>query len=109
LKVALNELALGVASAGVSPVSENYRPKTWPPSRDWPVSINVDGVVVSRWGDAIWDLTPMAGTRFTLNFGDGEQCQVDHLDSVNADLLRLAMTWLMYWSCAASMGLAVLI
>lgn len=101
MKVPLNEFSFGVDFPGRSPKAANYRPQSWPPSRNWPVSIDKNGGVVSRWGDSVWDLTPLAGTRFCLNFGDGEKCQTDHLDNENADLLRLAMTWLMWGSRAA--------
>lgn len=89
----LIELGLGLGADWISPSSPAYRPSTWPPQRDWPVSIDREGTVLSRWGDSVWDLTPFAGTIFKLNFGDGPVCQADSLDSTNADILRLAITW----------------
>jgi len=52
--------------------------------------------VLSRWGDAIWDLSPQAGEPFKLNFGDGGNRQRGFLDRNNADLLRILVTWRMW-------------
>lgn len=90
------EFGLKVASRVVTPASANYRPLTWPPARDWPVVVDKDGVVVSRWGDSVWDLTPWEGKPVLLNFGDGEAGRSESLDEENADLLRLAMGWLIW-------------
>lgn len=96
MSIDLRELALGIDYEGLSTNSANFRPSSWPPPRDWPVSIDKYGNVISRWGNPVWDLTPMAGTPFSLNFGDGESGQAERLDRENADLLRLAMTWVMW-------------
>jgi hypothetical protein len=96
MKVAVEELGLGLPATWITPSSASFRPSTWPPSRDWPVSIDRDGTVVSRWGDPIWDLTPLAGKTFKLNFGDGAECKTDPLDPENADLLRIIITWRMW-------------
>ena len=89
-------LKVDIPSSPASAASANYRPPTWPPSRDWPVVIDKDGAVVSRWGDPVWDLTPWAGAPSKLNFGDGGAGQNDSLDAENAALLRLAMGWLIW-------------
>lgn len=96
MNVDVRELALGIDYEGLSTSYANFRPPSWPPPRDWPVSIDKFGNVVSCWGNPVWDLTPMAGTTFSLNFGDGAAGQAEPLDRVNADLLRLAMTWVMW-------------
>ncbi|MDA0558331.1 hypothetical protein [Burkholderia pseudomallei] len=96
MKVALHEFCLKVDAPVVTEAAANYRPSTWPPARDWPVVIDKDGTVVSRWGDPVWDITLWAGTPTKLNFGDGEAGQSDPLDAENADLLRLAMGWLIW-------------
>lgn len=96
MNVAVAELGLGLRAGWITPTSTSYRPSSWPPARDWPVSIDRDGTVLSRWGDPIWNLSPMAGTTFKLNFGDGPECQTDQLDPENADLLRLVITWRMW-------------
>lgn len=93
---ALKEMALGLRADWVTSATSAFRPATWPPARDWPVSVDRAGVILSRWGDPVWDLTPLAGTTFKLNFGDGADCRTEPLDSDNADLLRLAVTWRMW-------------
>ncbi|WP_439892845.1 hypothetical protein ACS7SF_23235 (plasmid) [Ralstonia sp. 25C] len=72
------------------------------------MSIDVDGTVLSRWGDAIWNLAPLAGRAFTLNFGDGEDPRRSYLDSRNADLLRVLVTWRM-WGPRAVRSIAALL
>ena len=96
MKVTLEEFALKLDVPGLTLASPNYRPTTWPPARDWPVVIDRDGVVVSRWGDPIWDLTPWEGKPLGLNFGDGDAGRSTPLDAENADLLRIAIGWLIW-------------
>lgn len=96
MKLQLAEMGLGIRADWITPTSPAFRPSTWPPPRDWPVSIDRDGKVLSRWSDPIWDLTPIAGTTFKLNFGDGPECLTDPLDPANADVLRLIVTWRMW-------------
>lgn len=96
MKAALYEFSLKVDVPSATRTAANYRPSTWPPSPDWPVVIDKDGIVVSRWGDPVWDITPWAGAPSKLNFGDGEAEQRYPLDAENADLLRLAMGWLIW-------------
>lgn len=96
MKVELHEFSLKVDAPVVTEAAANYRPSKWPPDRDWPVVIDKEGTVVSRWGDPLWDMTPWAGTPTQLNFGDGEAGQSEPLDAENADLLRLAMGWLIW-------------
>lgn len=81
-------------SAWMTPQHASFRPPSWPPPRDWVVSESTDGMVVSRWGDAIWDLSSIAGSTCPLNFGDGEALHgLPPIDSANADLLRTLTTW----------------
>lgn len=96
MKVELHDFSLKADVTNATPESINYRPPTWPPARDWPVVINRAGVVVSRWGDSVWDLTPWAGTFVSLNFGDGKAGRSAPLDGENADLLRMSMSWLIW-------------
>lgn len=93
----LPELGLGIDSPLAVPDAPNYRPPCWPPQRDWPVILDADGQVVSRWGDAIWRLDPWARKRVTLNFGDSPtKRSAAAIDPVNADLLRTIISWWLY-------------
>lgn len=93
MTISVTELGLGLQNDWVTPTSVVFRPMTWPPHPEWPVSIDRNGAVISRWSDPLWDLTPLAGTPFKLNFGDGPDGLAGRLDSANADILRLMVTW----------------
>jgi len=96
LSYSLHELALKVTAPAVVPAAVNYRPPSWPPPPDWPVVVDKDGTVVSVWSDPLWDLTPWGRHRVVLNFGDGTAGRSEPLDQANADLLRLAIGWLIW-------------
>lgn len=78
-------------------VSYPELPQSWPPPDDYPIVVDNHGVVISRLGDSTWNLTPWAGTRRTINFGDGRiKARGFRLDKGNARLLRLITAyWLM--------------
>lgn len=100
----LQEFNFGIESDLVTPNSPNYRPPSWPPPRDWPVVIDKNAQVISRWGDARWDLTPWSGDAKHINFGDGEvrdRRESSPLDTENADLMRMIATWLIWGPQAA--------
>ncbi|MDO1434407.1 MULTISPECIES: hypothetical protein [Pseudomonas] len=87
----------------LSPSSQSFRPPSWPPPEDWTVSEDQTGKVLSRWGDALWDISPWAGRRMILDFGD--DCinanyksgrRAKSLDPANARLLRIITTWRMW-------------
>ena len=91
-----NEFIFGINTDLVTSTSRNYRLPSWPPPRDWPVVIAKDGKVVSVWGDSRWDLTPWAGKRSSLNFGDGEKRpgrRAESLSAENADVMRMVAGW----------------
>lgn len=95
----LAEMTVGIDVSVVKPESPNYRVPTWPPSPDWPVVIDKNGTVTSRWGDSTWNLTPWTGRAMSLNFGDGQLRkgrQAEPLDAENANTLRLVATWLIW-------------
>lgn len=96
MTVAVLELGLGLPAEWVTPASRCYRPASWPPPRDWVVSEDRHGKALSQWGDPVWDLSPLAGKSFKLNFGDGPEGVAAPIDSANADLLRLIITWLLW-------------
>jgi hypothetical protein len=92
----IDQLGLAIESPNsVFSSTRSYRPPSWPPPKDWVCIEDVDGNPVSRWGDPVWDLSPWAGSKLILNFGDGPKLQRNsiRMDGQNADLLRIAMTW----------------
>ena len=59
----LNRLALGIELPFITTEAKNYSPPTWPPTPDYPVVIDRDGNIISRYGDAVWILDAWAGRR----------------------------------------------
>lgn len=96
MTVALEELGLGLIVDWITQESRFFRPTCWPPARDWVVSEDRDGRVISRWGYPIWDFSHIAGKPFKLNFGDGPVKADMAIDPANADLLRIIVTWLLW-------------
>lgn len=98
-------LSLKSDKVWMEPSRASYRPPSWPPPRNWVVSEDRDGNVISEWGHSKWDLTPWADTSFILNFHDKETSEFKKdgkqsfvIDTKNADLLRLIMTWKIWGS-----------
>lgn len=93
----LAQYGLAIESRVVSPDAINFRPPTWPPGRDFPIVVDDQGIVISRYGDPVWDLRPWAKKAAILNFGDGEpRKRTPCLSPVNADLLRQVSAWWLY-------------
>lgn len=93
----LTTLGLSIESPLAVPGASNYRPESWPPPPDWPVVIDAQGKVISRWGDPIWRLDPWAKKAMTLNFGDGPvKKSATPISSKNANLLRIITGWWLY-------------
>lgn len=80
----------------VTPESQNFIPPTWPPKDDFPIIINKEGQIVSRYGDSTWHLYPWLGKLRTVNFGDGKlRRNSERIFPENARILRnLAASWL---------------
>lgn len=99
----MDEFNLGIDMSLAVPSSRAYRPPSWPPPRNWGCIEDKEGNVVSRWGDPIWHLWPWCDTHKVLNFGDGPALngRSPKIDSANADLLRLLVTWRGWGPCAA--------
>ena len=70
----------------------NFKPKSWPPSPDFPVVIDAYGNIVSRYDDVRWELSPWAGHTLTIHFGDGPG-QGKKVSPENAQLLRQVVAW----------------
>ena len=94
----LLEFGLRLPCDWVTPTSRSFRPPSWPPPRDWVVSEDADGAVLSRYGDPTWDLSPWAGKKTRLDFGDGptKRLKKAELDTGNADLLRVIAALLIW-------------
>lgn len=79
------------------PEAANYSPESWPLPDDFPIVVDSDGRVVSRAGDARYDLTPWCARRTTIAFGDGPVASIAApIDSANAKLFRRIVQWWLY-------------
>jgi len=78
----------------------NFKPTSWPPPLDFPVVIDDEGNVVSRYGDVRWDLSPWAGHTETIYFGDGPG-KGKKVSPENASLLRQVVAWWLWGTGAA--------
>ncbi len=103
MMAALDEYTLGIKASFITPAAPNFRSPSWPPPRDWPVVVDKNGAIVSRWADSIWDLGPWAGKRpySTLGDSDSDRGRAEPLDSENAFVLRMVATWLIWGPSAA--------
>ena len=90
---------LQIASSFIEADSPNFRPNCWPPSSNFPVVVDTDGSVISRYGDARWDFSVWQGSNLKIYFGDG-QGQGHKLSQDNANLLRQIVAWWL-WGYAA--------
>lgn len=86
---------LQMESVAATPHAPNFRPSTWPPPSDFPVVINVHNEVVSRYGDASWDLAPWVGPACAINFEDGADSSVK-INPYNASIFRQVTAWWLY-------------
>lgn len=101
----LEVFGLRQTSDWMTPQHRSFRPPAWPPPRDWVVSEDRNGTVLSRWGDPVWDITPWAGRSMILDFGDDATQttrKAKPLSADNADLLRMIATWRMWGIKATS-------
>ncbi|MBH3426875.1 hypothetical protein [Pseudomonas alkylphenolica] len=87
-----NRMALGLNLPFVNTKSPNYRPKTWPPSDNFPVVIDANGLVVSHYGDDIWDLSPWAGRSLRLNFVEYNRGR-SKLSANSSKMAKLIAAW----------------
>jgi hypothetical protein len=70
-------------------------PDTWPPRPDWPITIDAQGKVVSRYADSIWRLDPWSKVAMMLNFGDASPPRGKPISPENAAVLRqIAAFWI---------------
>lgn len=98
MNMLVTQLALKISGDPISPDWACYRPPHWPPPDDWVVSVDLNGIPVSRWREPSWDYSVQVGRSFVLKFTGGHHPKVPPLGSKNEQLLRLATTWIMWGS-----------
>lgn len=101
-------LGLAIESPSVHADAQNFRPSTWPPPRDFPIVIDANGRVVSRYSDSTWDLRPWAKKPVILNFSDSPNGSGrSDITPENADLLRQISAWWLYGPMAVRSALTL--
>lgn len=93
----INILSLKVESSAIQKNAPNFCPSTWPPANDFPIVINGDGDVISRYGDQIWIFTPWAKKITSINFGDGQKItKAPNISPENSYFFRQVVAWWLY-------------
>lgn len=82
---------LSIQEPLVEAAAANFLPPSWPPPDDFPVVIDFQGRVISRYGDDRWNLWPWAGKQCTFNF-IGRRSETT-ISARNASFLRQVAGW----------------
>lgn len=82
---------LALQAPFVDRAAANFLPLSWPPPDDFPVAIDSQGRVISRYGDDRWKLWPWAGKQCSFNFIGRRRETV--ISQHNASLLRQVAGW----------------
>lgn len=91
--------SLAIDTDFVSPSPKNIKLQSWPPEKDFPIVVDKNNEVISKWEDSIWTLDLWAGKRCILNFGDSDlPSKSSPISKENADILRLVTGWWIYGS-----------
>lgn len=97
MTVNLAHIGLAINSPLITQEALNFRPTTWPPLPDFPIVIDADGKIISKYGDPIWNLSPWAKKPLILNFGDGPKVRgMLGISPSNAALFRQITAWWLY-------------
>ncbi|UJB33420.1 hypothetical protein [Chromobacterium sp. Beijing] len=97
MSLSLAYLGLAIESPLTMPSALNFRPPTWPPPCDFPIVIDANGQVVSRYGDDVWNFRPWAKKPVIINFNQGwPRKGTPNINHENTDLLRQVVAWWLY-------------
>lgn len=97
MSIASHLSGLNINSPLVTREQANFLPSEWPPPNWFPVSIDANGSVISRYSDAAWNLAPWAGKAKKLNFRE-QKGKAKQLSEENAELLRQICAWWLWGS-----------
>jgi hypothetical protein len=99
MKVDVNTLRLGVNCPLVEQNELNFRPRVWPLPFDFPIITDKDGQIVSRYGDAIWDMTPWnGGVTLRIHFSSASRSKtISDISPENSSVLRKIAAWILYF------------
>jgi len=86
---------LKIHHPSVHPDAKNYSIESWPPGPDFPIVVNSDNAVISRFGDEFWDLSIYSKRCDRVRFEGGRR-NTRFINHENANELRLLVAWWMY-------------
>ncbi|MGZ4954156.1 MAG: hypothetical protein ACXV8Q_03505 [Methylobacter sp.] len=96
MSIDIEMLGLSIEHPSVTPKADNFRPPTWPPSPDFPVVLDAQGKVISRYGDPFWDVSLWAAKPMRLSFEAHSKGKATQLTTTNNDLLRQITAWWLF-------------
>lgn len=76
--------------------ASNYRAATLQPQNDFPISITRSGVVLSRYGDDVWDLSPYSPNTRRLRFLKRDEGPNPAVSNANVELHKRIAFWTLY-------------
>ncbi|MGP5436774.1 hypothetical protein [Psychrobacter alimentarius] len=79
----------------------NFKPNCWPPKKDFPVTLDLEGNPLSLYGDVRWNLTVWNGHTASIYFGDGPG-RGKAVSPENAAILRQITAWWLWGPDAVS-------
>lgn len=83
---------LQIKSTLANPKALNFKPNCWPPNKDFPVTLDLEGNPLSLYGDVRWNLTVWNGHTLSIYFGDGPG-RGRRISPENAAMLRQLAAW----------------
>ncbi|HFH3158851.1 TPA: hypothetical protein ACGJUB_003698 [Pseudomonas aeruginosa] len=89
----LSSLKLKIETEINTPIQSNYTPPTWPPAPDFPVVIDRNGTVISRYGDVQWDISSWSGSTRKLTFNRTKKDGTKELSPANESLFKQTIAW----------------
>ena len=92
----LNQLAFRLNAPPAAEANHCHQPPSWPPPRNWVISLDSNGNPVSEWGAPAWDFSAWVGKIFKLYFARQPRVADSGIGQQNQDILRLCTTWLIW-------------
>ncbi|MHA6894394.1 hypothetical protein ACQUJT_09905 [Ralstonia pseudosolanacearum] len=97
MEIDIEKLFLKLRISIATPDAINFHLPSWPPKRDFPVVVDKNGTVVSRYGDTSWDISTWEQKPLILYFENGKyEGQLPPIDKINSDNLRQVTAWLIW-------------
>lgn len=89
------KLQMKIHHPSVNPDARNFFLRCWPPQDDFPIIVDAEDNVVSRYGDSYWDFTVYSRRSERVTFEGGRR-NTRRIDQPNAQVFRQVVAWWMY-------------